>query len=182
MGISPIKTHGLPKSTSTNNAQGKLEQSFEKLKDLVASAYEVSKSDLISNNISPQTENSVLQKARDLDRLLGLMKEKLNDKSLKTSQKIENITIAPKYWSSTKVASFYNFFEYVVRETRKVKNSKGILELPDEKRGQKLNEEVQQDVCLFYKDDEYCRMMLGTKDYVSLGKKFINKNYCCYVI
>ena len=43
-------------------------------------------------------------------------------------------------WSRTKVASIFNAFEYVVREAQKFKNSKGILELSGEKRGQKLNE------------------------------------------
>ena len=36
-----------------------------------------------SDNVSPQTENIVLQKAGDLDRLVDLMKEKLNNKSFK---------------------------------------------------------------------------------------------------
>ena len=111
LGISPMKTHGLTKSTKRNIAWGKLEQSFEKQKDLVASAYDVLKSDLTSDNFSPQSENSVLQKARELDRLLGLMKEKLNDKSLKTSQKIKIITIALESWSRTKVGSFFNVSE-----------------------------------------------------------------------
>ena len=62
---------------------------------------------MTSDNFSLQSENSVLQKARDLDRPLGLMKEKLNDKSLKTSQKIKSITIAPER-SRTKVGSFFN--------------------------------------------------------------------------
>ena len=75
------------------------------------------------------------------------MKEKLNDKSLKTSQKIKIITIPPESWCKTKVASFVNVSEFVVREARKVKNSTGILELPDEKRGPKLNQEVRQNVC-----------------------------------
>ena len=52
----------------------------------------------------------------------------------------------------------------------KVKNSKGILKLSDEKRGQKLNEEIRQDVCLFYEDDEYSRMMPCTNDYMRVGK------------
>ena len=47
-----------------NIAQGKLEQSFEKQKDLVAGSY-VSKSDSTSDNVSPETVNSVLQKAKD---------------------------------------------------------------------------------------------------------------------
>ena len=36
-----------------------------------------------SDNVSLQTENIVLQKAGDLDRLVDLMKEKLNNKSFK---------------------------------------------------------------------------------------------------
>ena len=47
-----------------NIAQGKLEQSFEKQKDLVAGSY-VSKSDSTPNNVSPQNENNVLQKPKD---------------------------------------------------------------------------------------------------------------------
>ena len=39
------------------------------------------------------------------------MKEKLNDKSLKTSQKIKIITIALESWSRTKVGSFFNVSE-----------------------------------------------------------------------
>ena len=35
------------------------------------------------------------------------MKDKLNEKYLKTSQKIKIITIAPESWSRTKVASFF---------------------------------------------------------------------------
>ena len=123
------------------------------------------------DNVSSQAENSVLEKARDLDRLLDLMKEKLDDKSLKTSQKIKVLKIAPESWSRTKVASFFNVSEYFVREVRKVKNSKGILELPVEKIGWILNEKVRQDVWLFYEDDEYSHIMPGTKDCVSLGKK-----------
>ena len=59
-----MKTHSLLKSTKMNIAQGKLEQSFEKQKDLVAGSY-VSKSDSTPNNVSPQNENNVLQKAKD---------------------------------------------------------------------------------------------------------------------
>ena len=43
------------------------------------------------------------------------MKEKLNDESLKTSQKIKIITITPESWSRTEVNSFFNVSEYVVR-------------------------------------------------------------------
>ena len=62
------------------------------------------------------------------------MKEKLNNKPLKTSQKIKIMLIAPESCSRTKVARFFNVSDYVVREARKAKNSKGIPELTDEKR------------------------------------------------
>ena len=170
LGISPLKSHGLPKITKTKLARTELQQSFEKQKDIVATVFDVSKDEL-NSDVPTQNEKDILQKAKDLDRLLYLMKEKLNDKTLKTSQKIKILTLSPESWSRSKVASFFNVSEYIVREARKVKESKGILELPDVKKGRKLSEEVKQDVLLFYEDDEYSRLMPGTKDYVSLGKK-----------
>ena len=41
IGISPVKTHGLAKSTKINVACGKLEQSFEKQKEIVADIFDM---------------------------------------------------------------------------------------------------------------------------------------------
>ena len=46
---------------------------------------------------------------------------------------------------------------------------KGILAIPEAKRGRSISQEVEDSVKLFYEDDEYSRLMPGAKDYVSVG-------------
>ena len=169
LGISPLKTHSLPKSTRASAARTKLGHCFDRVKDMTASAYDISKSDL--SDSESEIESSVLQKARDMDRLLYHMKEKLSDSTLKMSRKIQILTIALESWSRTEVASFFNVSEYMVREARKVAKSKGIFESPDPKKGWTLSDDVIKDVLMFFEDDEYSRLMPGTKDYVSVGKR-----------
>ena len=67
---------------------------------MTASAYDISKSDL--SDSESEIESSVLQKARDMVRLLYHMKEKLSDSTLKMSTKIQILTIAPESWSKLK--------------------------------------------------------------------------------
>ena len=43
------------------------------------------------------------------------MKEKLQDKTLKSSRRIQILTIAPASWSGAKVADFFCVSEYMVR-------------------------------------------------------------------
>ena len=99
------------------------------------------------------------------------MKEKLQDKTLNIRWKIQILTIAPASWSRAEVAKFFNVSEYMVREARKLASDKGILEIPDPKRGKTLSPEIEQSVLQFYEDDEYSRLMPGAKDFVSVGKK-----------
>ena len=96
------------------------------------------------------------------------MKDKLNEKYLKTSQKIKIITIAPDSWSRTKVPCFFflMFLSTLWEKLDKLKT--GYSRTFWWKKGQKLNEEVRQDAHFFYKDDEYSCMIAGMKDYVSL--------------
>ena len=68
IGISPIKTHSLAKTTRISGALTKLEKGFEKQKEIVANIFDVDKSDLSTNA-------ETIQKADDLDRLLDLMKK-----------------------------------------------------------------------------------------------------------
>ena len=163
IGISPIKTHSLAKTIRISGALTKHEKGFEKQKEIVANIFDVDKSDL---SINAET----IQKADDLDRLLDLMKKPLSDTTLKTSLIIQILTIAPQSWSRSKVANFFNVSEYLVCKSRKLAETKGILESPDSKKGKTISEEVRQSVLLFYEDDEYSRLMPGTKDYVSISR------------
>ena len=117
------------------------------------------------------TSEDVIEKPNDFDRLLELMKEKLSDKTLKTSRVVQILTIAPQSWSCAKIAEYFNVSAYLVCESRNLAKMKGILECPDRKKGgNAITEEVRQSVLLFFEDDEYSRLMPGTKDYVSVGR------------
>ena len=58
----------------------------------------------------------------------------------------------------------------MVRQARKLAKEKGILELPEQKKGKVLSEETSRCVIDFYCDDEYSRLMPGKKDFVSIAK------------
>ena len=95
-------------------------------------------------------EKYTQRKADNFDRLLLLIKDKLNDNSLQTRQKVQILTIAPD-WLRTRVAEYFNVSEYMVRKLTK---EKGILALPEPKHGKYLSKEVEDSVELFYEDDE----------------------------
>ena len=98
-----------------------------------------------------------------------LIKDKLNDNSLKTSQKLQILTMAPD-WPRAHVAKYFNVSEHMVCEARKLAREKGILALPEPKRGKCLSNEVENSAKLFYENDEYSRLMPGAKDYVSVAR------------
>lgn len=119
-----------------------------------------------------------------------LLKEKIKDKSTTPRQQIQILTMAPLDWSRKQVAKFFEVSEYQVREARKLAEERGILALPDAKRGRSLSQEVEDSVKLFYEDDEYSRLMPGTKDYVSIARNVhkqkrlllcnLNELHCAY--
>ena len=98
-----------------------------------------------------------------------LIKDKLNDNSLKISQKLQILTMAPD-WPRAHVAKYFNVSEHMVCEARKLAREKGILALLDPKRGKCLSKEVENSVKLFYENDEYLWLMPGAKDYVSVTR------------
>ena len=102
---------------------------------------------------------------------LYLMKDKISDKTVWCNcNYLDNLTLFQS-WPRDKVAKFFHISEYLVREARKLAETKGILELPEPKKGQTLSDEVPQSVLMFYQDSEYSRLTPGMKDYVSVCKK-----------
>ena len=162
VGVSPLKFHGLPAHARVSKTRSKLTQAFEAQTELAANVLNVDKEQLQSSEIAT--------KAADFDRLLYLIKEKLSDSTLKTREKIQILTLAPKSWSIAKVIQFFDVTKYQVLESRKLLDSRGILALPDAKRGSGISDEVIKDVLLFYQDDEFSRLMPGKKDCVSIGR------------
>ena len=142
IGISPLKTHGVKKITKVKAAREKLERSFEKQKEMVKEIYHLPDTSELETSSSTTVDKEMKSKAANFDRLMFLMKEKLDDKSLKMSKKIQVLTMAPD-WSRASVAQLFYVTEYIVREVRRLVKEKGILALPDSKRGKFLSKELE---------------------------------------
>ena len=61
----------------------------------------------------------------------------------------------------------------MVKQARKLKREKGILAIPDPKKGNTLSENSVKLVTGFYQSDENSRVLLGAKDKVSIKKKYL---------
>lgn len=115
------------------------------------------------------TKEDIKQKCSDIDKLVELMKAKL-DSNLSKREKIQVLTLAPQSWSRRKVATEFNVTEYMVRKARNLTIEKGILAIPGPKVGRKISFDIIKTVQNFYEDDEYSLMMPGAKDRVSVKK------------
>ena len=76
-----------------------------------------------------------------------LIKEKLNDN-----------------WTRAHVAKYFNGPEYMVCEACELAREKGLLALPETKRGKCLSKELDDSARLFYGDDESLWLMPGAKN------------------
>jgi len=61
--------------------------------------------------------------------------------------------------------------EYLVCAAHTLVKEKGILAIPEPKKGKPLSSETLSTVKIFYHDEEYLRQLPGKKDFVSISKK-----------
>jgi len=165
MEITPVKLHSVAQHSRLPSAKAKLEKVVNTFKAGISSAYRVDIATL-ENNV-PDDIEQVREKATQLDRLYGLIKQKITEVSY--PEKIQILTLAPdeNVWSRKYCAEYFNVSEYLVRTARDLKKSQGVLAKPFTKKGKKLSEETLELVLNFYEDDEYSRLMPGKGDYVS---------------
>ena len=119
-----------------------------------------------------EQENAISEemkkKASDLDRIVELMKDKIQISPQKT--KIQVLTMTPSSWSVRKTAEVFDVSNYMVRKAFRLREEKDILAIPKAKKGNVLPDTVQTLVKEFYCDDENSRLLPGKKDYVSIGR------------
>jgi transposase len=72
----------------------------------------------------------IQSKVDGFDKLVDLMKEKL--KSSNRHQKIQILTLTPDSWSLRKASQEFNVSKSTITKARKMRNDKGILEIPDQ--------------------------------------------------
>lgn len=166
IGESPFKFHAVPSHMKSSYAKRKLNSACSTIKSKVCKVLE--------QEFSPEKnmENvpkHIQQKADDLDRLVELVKEKL-ETPITRSQKIQLLTLAPVSWSRKKVSEEFKVSEYTVRKARELLKEKGVIALPEPRKGKVLEQATVDLVVSFYQNDEYSRIMPGKKDKVSISK------------
>ena len=113
-----------------------------------------------------ETESS----ADEEDTMLKQLKEKFCT-SKNRSEKVQILTILPKSWSVQRVCEEFSASDYMVRRAKELVKQKGILSMPDIRKGHSLSSETCELVQSFYEDDEVSRMMPGIKDFVSVRRE-----------
>lgn len=134
LGLTPIKLHTLSSRSKGSYYKRKVDNVTKAVKRKILKAldYDVPSSD------DEEEDTSMVKKAQDFDVMISLLKEKIL--SVGRSQKIQILTLAPESWSKEKVMKEFNVSEYMVRQARKLKREKGILAIPDPKKGKTLSE------------------------------------------
>ena len=161
--ISPVKTHSLAKSTKANINLDKIRRNFQEQRDAAIRVLRLGDPD------SSATTSSEAKMKADMEILLSRIKTKLEGE-LTFAEKVQLMTLAPASWSRKEVSDYFDVSEYTVREARTLIREKGIIAVPDARKGRTLAEEIRKSVEKFYEDDEFSRLMPGAKDFISIGK------------
>ena len=140
MEISPLKLHSLPQHSRHIEGKRKLTQVKNKFENSVATVLSIDQGTLHeskSDDLAPDLH----QKANDLDKLMSLIKEKMTVSN--REKKVQMLTLIPLSWTYEKIVSFFpNVTKYMVRQSRKLLNEKGILSKPDQRKGKTLPQET----------------------------------------
>ena len=89
------------------------------------------------------------------------MREKFSKKTL-YQEKLQILTLSP--FTIEETQRFFQATNYMVKKSRKLREAKGVLSMPDKlSRGYKLSDEVKAQVLAFYECDEVFRVCPGKK-------------------
>ena len=78
-------------------------------------------------------------------------------------QFLKILTLVPDSWSQKYYSEYFGVSEYLIRFTRELKQRKGILAQPSQKKGKAMAQETIDLVHAFYEDNEYSRQLSGKK-------------------
>ena len=177
MDVSPLKLHSVATHSKISHGKRKFDQVKKKLekeestiKQQVAMVMSIPSDKLDDKESQPDNFKELTTKARDLDELLFLMKEKLQISN--RDRKIQILTMVPPSWSLKQTQEFFKVSQYMAKKAKKLAVEKGIMELPDKKMGKSFSKETENLVLEFFCDDEFSRQMPGKKDFVSVRRNF----------
>ena len=117
-------------------------------------------------DLSPLKLHSVAPHSR-----LSVRQIKIKLQTTNRRQKTQILTLTPKSYTLRQAAKEFNVSKATIRKARTLQEQKGIIEMPDQITGKKLEEHVKLLVKEFCNSDEYSQQLPGAKDYISIGEK-----------
>ena len=99
---------------------------------------------LESNELST-IESECCVKCQDQERLIDLLKQKCMVSS--RQEKLKLLTLAPASWSIEKTANEFQVTKHLVKKSRALKKSKGILADPISRKGKTLDSDIKDKSC-----------------------------------
>ncbi len=173
--VSPLKLHAVARHSRATygkrkmlQLQSKFKEKQTKVQENMANVLDVDPKELENMNESDMNSKEMKEKAKDLDIMVDLMKEKIKESSRKV--KVQVLTMTPSSWTVRQTADFFGVSNYMARQAFKLRKEHGILASPEQKKGPSLADDVVLFVRDFYCDDENSRLLPGKKDYVSIGR------------
>nr|XP_039263360.1 uncharacterized protein LOC120339324 [Styela clava] len=166
IGESPLKLHSLSQKSRLKYGKRKLEKVESKFRKKLSFTLTGCEGSIPNPDRDMHTLTTM---EKDYYRLLDEIKEKIGD-AITRSEKLRLLTLAPKSWSRTKISNYFNVNQSLVKSAKALVKKEGILAVPPKPSGKKLPVEVIKHVEDFFQDDEFTRLLPGTKDKVSIAK------------
>ena len=154
LGFSPIKPVG--KQDAVSYAQNKAKRMKAGLNEKLANVIEISNKELNESSLND------CNNCKDLERLIVLIKEKLEISSPRDQIKI--LTLTPESWSIKKTVQEFGVTEYKVKCAKELKKESGVFAECKKKVGKALNGNFSEIVL------KYSRCCPGMKELVSVTK------------
>ena len=161
IGVSPVKKKRLSGAAKISYGKKKVHQVQTAIVQNVAEVLDAG-----AASVAPDIPKSVCRNCSDLEDLMASLKEKCKISS--RAQQVQIMTLVPNSWSMTKTTEYFGVTEYIVRKSRQLRKTDGILAICAPRRGKEMSTEVKKTVWDFYEDDENSRMCPGKKDCVSV--------------
>eukprot|EP00795_Rhopilema_esculentum_P017105 gene17105-8622_t len=159
LGVSPIKHHAVSTAVKTKQGIRKLETVVATLTEKVARSLDIPVTELrAQQDTSESSSEEIKKKVASFDEIMDNLARKVKSLDCKSKQ-LQILTLLPSNWSNKMASDFFGVSEYMVRTTRKLVMEKGILSLPDPKKGHSLPKTTLNLVHKFYHDEEFTRDM-----------------------
>ena len=168
VGESPISMHSKPMHQRQSLVKRKLSAVAQNLNE---SFSKIAKTQQLDISVEERPcSSSDATSTQDLIQLMNELKSKFQTAN-SHADKVQILTCKPASWTIEKTAQFFQCKVYTVRHALSLKAEHGVLAKPTRSSRKGIGENVASFVQNFYQDDEFSRLLPGSKDVVSVGFK-----------